>query len=74
LKSIENKVKNTYNFYNLLFLLINNQPKKEDIKNCQVILENMAYCPISIIIIGIGDKDFKDLRNLFKEIIYHFVL
>ena len=66
LKSIENRVKKTDNVYNLIFLLINSLPKKEDIQKCQVILENMAYCPISIIIIGIGDKDFKDLRNLIS--------
>lgn len=50
--------------YYIFLLLISNPPKREDIQNCiDVFIEN-TYLPLSVVVIGIGDKDFKDIKNI----------
>ena len=52
--------------YNILFLLMNNAPKKEDYQKCIDALIESSLQPLSIVIIGIGDKEneFKNIKNL----------
>ena len=55
--------------YNILFLLMNKAPKKEDFQKCIDALIETSFQPLSIVIIGIGDKedDFKNIKNLFSN-------
>ena len=55
--------------YNILFLLINKTPKKEDFQKCIDALIETSFQPLSIVIIGIGDKEdeFKNIKNLYSN-------
>ena len=55
--------------YNILFLLMNKAPKKEDYQNCVDALIESSFQPLSIVIIGIGDNesDFKNIQNLYNN-------
>ena len=55
--------------YNILFLLMNKAPKKEDYQNCVDVLIESSFQPLSIVIIGIGDNenDFKNIQNLYNN-------
>ena len=69
LKNIKDIIHKNYEpeFYYIFLLLISNPPKKEDIQKCiDAFIEN-TYLPLSVVIIGIGDKDFTDIKNLFSS-------
>jgi len=69
LKNIRQIIFKNYNpeNYFIFLLLISNPPKREDIKKCiDAFIEN-TYLPLSVVVIGIGDKDFKDIQNLFSN-------
>ena len=55
--------------YNILFLLMNKAPKKEDYQKCIDALIETSLSPLSIVIIGIGDKEdeFKNIKNLYSN-------
>ena len=55
--------------YNILFLLINKCPKKDDIQNTIDTLIHSSFLPLSIVIIGIGDNEneFKNIKNLYMN-------
>ena len=59
--------KSDLNKYNILILLINNSPKKDDIQNCIDTFIQSSIFNLSIIIIGIGDKEneFDNIKNLY---------
>ena len=75
LSTLLNKVKErifekkNFQKYNILFLLINNSPIKEDYQNCIDAFIQISFLPLSIIIIGIGEKEdeFKKIRNLYYD-------
>ena len=72
LKYIEKRIsqKKKLKNYNILFLLMSNAPKKEDFKNCIDIFIESSFLPLSILIIGIGDKEseFKKIKELYSGI------
>ena len=55
--------------YNILFLLMNKAPKKEDYQKCIDALIETSLSPLSIVIIGIGDKkdEFENIKNLYSN-------
>ena len=55
--------------YNILFLLMNKAPKKEDYQKCVDALIQSTFQPLSIVIIGIGDNDndLKNIQHLFNN-------
>ena len=55
------------NIYNILFLLISNPPVKEDYQKCIDLFVANTYLPLSIIVVGIGDKEFKEIKNLINK-------
>ena len=59
--------------YNILFLLMNKALKKEDYQKCIDALIETSLSPLSIVIIGIGDKEdeFKNIKDLFSINRYH---
>ena len=59
--------KNNLTNYNILFLLINKCPKKDDIQSTIDALIQSSCLPLSIVIIGIGDNEneFNNIKNLY---------
>ena len=68
---IQKRVYENYNLtnYNILFLLINKCPKKDDMKNTIDALIHTSFLPLSIVIIGIGDdeNEFNNIKNLYMN-------
>ena len=69
IRHLNNKIMENYEAedYYIFLLLISNPPKKEDIQKCiDAFIEN-TFLPLSVIVIGIGDKDFKSIKSLFSN-------
>ena len=49
--------------YNIIFLLINNSPKKEDFQKCFDAFVDITYLPVSFVIIGIGNTELEDFKK-----------
>ena len=58
---------NELNIYNIFFLLISNPPVKEDYQKCIDLFISYTYLPLSVIVVGIGDKSFKEIKNLVSK-------
>lgn len=69
IRNIKNEIELNYKDkdYYIFLLLISNPPKKEDIQKCIDVLIETTYLPLSVVAIGIGDKDFKDIKNIFSH-------
>ncbi len=72
LKYVEKRIyeKKKLKNYSILFLLMSNAPKKEDFKNCIDNFIESSFLPLSILIIGIGDKEseFEKIKELYSGI------
>ena len=53
--------------YSILFLLINSPPKNNDFQNTIDALIEITYLPLSVVIIGIGNSEFDDIKKLFAH-------
>ena len=53
--------------YSILFLLINSPPKNNDFQNTIDALIENTYLPLSVVIIGIGNSEFDDIKKLFSH-------
>jgi len=53
--------------YNILFLLISNPPVKEDYQKCIDLFVLNTFLPLSVIVVGIGDKEFKEIKHLVSK-------
>ena len=58
---------NELNIYNIFFLLISNPPLKEDYQKCIDLFISNSFLPLSVIVVGIGDKEFKEIKNLINK-------
>ena len=66
---VKNRIYDDYKLdkYYIFFLLISNPPKREDFQKCiDAFIEN-SYLPVSMIIIGIGDKEFDEIKSIFSK-------
>ena len=53
--------------YSIIFLLINSPPKSEDYqKSIDYLIEN-TYLPLSVIVIGIGNKELEEVKNFLIQ-------
>ena len=64
-KVIYNKYK--ADTYSILFLLINSPPKNDDFQNTIDALIENSFLPLSIVVIGIGNSEFEDIKRLFSN-------
>ena len=53
--------------YSILFLLINSPPKNEDFQNTIDSLIENSFLPLSIVVIGIGNSEFEDIKQLLSN-------
>ena len=69
IENIKNLVtkNNELNIYNIFFLLISNPPLKEDYQKCIDLFISNTFLPLSVIVIGIGDKEFNEIKNLINK-------
>ena len=58
--------KYTPDVYSIIFLLMTNPTEKEDFQKCMDLFIENTYLPLSVVIIGIGDKDFTEIKNMSK--------
>ena len=53
--------------YSILFLLVNNSPANKDLQNTiDSFIEN-SYLPLSVVIIGIGNRELDDVKKLINH-------
>ena len=53
--------------YSIFFLLINSPPKIEDYQNTIDALIENSFLPLSVVVIGIGNNEFEDIKKLFSN-------
>ena len=58
--------KYTPDIYSIIFLLMTNPTEKEDFQKCMDLFIENTYLPLSVVIIGIGDKDFTEIKKMSK--------
>ena len=66
IKSLINK-NYELNTYNIFFLLISNPPVKEDYQKCIDLFVTNTFLPLSVIIVGIGNKEFKEIKYIISK-------
>ena len=69
IENIKNLITKNYelNIYNIFFLLISNPPVKEDYQKCIDLFISNTFLPLSVIVVGIGDKEFKEIKHLISK-------
>jgi len=69
IENIKNLISKNYelNIYNIFFLLISNPPVKEDYQKCIDLFISNTFLPLSVIVVGIGDKEFKEIKHLISK-------
>ena len=65
---IKDKIYKKYKpeIYSIIFLLMTNPIEKKDLEKCIDLFIENTYLPLSVVIIGIGDKDFTEIINMSK--------
>ena len=70
LDKVNNEINNLHEVknYNILFILLKDNIYNNDIKSTIDAIIESSYLPLTIIIIGVGNSDFDEMKNIFNSI------